>query len=53
MVIVLFLISLLVGGIVLSAVPVGSMEKHADTDYHYVPFSGDAFGAYVSPVQRL
>jgi len=44
MVVALFIISLCVGGVVLSIVPVDRVEPHAEVDYHLVPFSGDTLG---------
>ena len=44
MVIVLFVISLIVTGFVLAAIPT-KIDETSEADYHFVPFSGDAFGA--------
>lgn len=44
MVVVLFVLSLIITGIVLSAVPT-KIDNETEADYHFVPFSGDAFGA--------
>ena len=44
MVIVAFLLSLVLCGVVLSAVPTKSVDSIHEVDYHLVPFAGDAFG---------
>ena len=40
MVIVLFLVSLVVTGVVLAAVPSQQVASHTEVDYHLVPFAG-------------
>lgn len=45
MVVVAFLLSLIVSGVVLSVVPCEGVGERYEADYHYVPFAGDAFGA--------
>ena len=40
MVVVLFLLSLVVTGLVLSTVPSKQVVTHTDVDYHIVPFAG-------------
>lgn len=44
--IIMFIIALVVGGIVLSAVPVSTSTENADQpDYHYVPYAGAGWKA--------
>lgn len=45
MVIVAFLLSIVITGAVLSAVPSNSIDSRNEVDYHLVPYAGDAFGA--------
>lgn len=44
----LFIASIVAGGVVLSLIPCDTLSSRSDQpDYHYVPFAGDAFGARI------
>ena len=41
----LFVATLVAGGVILSLIPCDTLSSRADQpDYHYVPYAGDAFG---------
>ena len=46
MAVIVFIFALLIGGLVLSAVPCSTTSESADQpDYHYVPYAGDVWKA--------